>query len=153
MCNGKLVLDIYTRKYLDKSWDWLTDPEIKKMTNTPDFTREEQELFFLSLPRENYKIWGLKYDDLEIGVVGLKNINDSSAEYFGYIGDKSYWCKGLSRLIFELIRVECVKNNITDIWLRVSRENIMAIKAYEKKWFCCFAREINSQYALYEWRS
>ncbi|EKO3750511.1 GNAT family N-acetyltransferase [Vibrio metschnikovii] len=62
-------------------------------------------------------------------------INDSSAEYFGYIGDKSYWCKGLSRLIFELIRVECVKNNITDIWLRVSRENIMAIKAYEKNGF------------------
>ncbi|EKO3750233.1 hypothetical protein P0F16_002868 [Vibrio metschnikovii] len=81
MCNGKLVLDIYTRKYLDKSWDWLTDPEIKKMTNTPDFTREEQELFFLSLPRENYKIWGLKYDDLEIGVVGLKNINDTGKNH------------------------------------------------------------------------
>ena len=52
----------------------------------------------------DYLIWGYMYNNIPIGVCGLKNINDSSGEYFGYIGNKTMWGQGLGKLMME---VEC----------------------------------------------
>ena len=125
----------YSRSFLAKSWGWLNDPEIKKLTCTPDFTQQQQEDFFVGLPRDGYHIWGLVYKDVEIGVVGLKNVKDGSAEYFGYIGEKQYWGMGLFSSILDGIKLECKKLNVEHLFLYVSRENAMAIRAYEKNGF------------------
>ncbi|HHQ5461068.1 TPA: GNAT family N-acetyltransferase, partial [Aeromonas hydrophila] len=95
MFSEQLELVTYSREFLDLSWYWLNDPEIKKLTGTPTFTRQQQEEFFVSLPRSNYLVWGLMYQNKPIGVIGLKNIDNVSAEYFGYIGEKNLWGKGL----------------------------------------------------------
>ena len=37
-----LSLVEYTEEFLELSWLWLSDPEIKELTMTPDFTKKEQ---------------------------------------------------------------------------------------------------------------
>lgn len=136
MCDKKLKFVEYDRVFLQQSWDWLNDPEIKKLTRTPDFTKEQQEKFYLSLSNRNdYLIWGLTYSGKNIGAVGLKNIKNNTAEYFGYIGEKEYWSKGLFQTILKMITLECVKFSVKKIYLNVNRDNLMAIKAYVKNGF------------------
>ncbi|HHQ4690475.1 GNAT family N-acetyltransferase [Aeromonas veronii] len=135
MLSERLEIVTYSREFLDLSWHWLNDPEIKKLTGTPDFTKQQQEDFFASLPRSNYLVWGLMYQNKPIGVIGLKNINDVSAEYFGYIGEKSCWGKGFFSKILALILCECKKLNINYVYLHVAVDNHMANKSYIKNGF------------------
>lgn len=135
MFSGRLEIVTYSREFLDLFWHWLNDPEVKKLTGTPDFTKLQQEEFFASLPRSSYLIWGLMYEDKPIGVVGLKNIHNGSAEYFGYIGEKDYWGKGLFSKILVLIQCECKKISINHVYLHVAVDNHMANKSYIKNGF------------------
>lgn len=125
----------YTEDILEKSWIWLNDPEIKRLTNTPDFTKEDQKKWFEQLETlENYYIKGVSFDGNIIGAAGLKRIDPSlkNAEYFGYIGEKQYWGQGLSKFILEEIcRSATEKYKLTTIYLNVVPDNIRAIKAYE----------------------
>ena len=86
----------YNEIFLEKSWEWLNNKEIKYLTCTPDFTKEQQKKWFLSLKdKKDYFIKGVLYNDTPIGVVGLKNITNTNGEYWGYIGEKEYWNKGI----------------------------------------------------------
>lgn len=126
----------YDEDFLHKSWQWLNDSEIKKLTLTGDFTREQQFAFYNSLPnRHDYKIWGVKDNDHKIGAIGLKKILNHEAEYFGYIGEKDYWNKGISKIMFEFILKQAQSLNIERIYLYVSKENKRAIKSYMKNNF------------------
>jgi RimJ/RimL family protein N-acetyltransferase len=126
----------YNEHFLNKSWEWLNDPEIKELTLTPDFTKKQQQAFFKSISqRTDFKIWGVKYDDESIGVVGLKNITSHDAEYFGYIGEKSYWGTGVFKSFFYHVINECKTLQISKLYLHVSPSNERAIKAYLKNGF------------------
>lgn len=124
----------YTEEVLNKSWNWLNDPEIKELTNTPDFTKEDQKNWFSKLQQmENYYIKGISFGGKIIGVAGLKKIdtNKKNAEYFGYIGEKQFWGKGLSKQILSEISYIAKENlNLESIYLNVVSNNIRAIKAY-----------------------
>ena len=39
----------FNRNVLEKSWEWLADPQIKELTSTPDIDRESSEKWFESL--------------------------------------------------------------------------------------------------------
>lgn len=136
--NNKMGLKLidYNREILDKSWSWLNDPEIKLLIGTPIFTREGQDEWFKSLPaNKNYLVKGISFSDKTIGVAGLKNIdlNAGSAEYFGYIGEKEYWGKGLGgKILQEIIDLAREKLSLKLIYLNVVPANIRAIKAYDK---------------------
>ena len=122
--------------YLNLSGLWLKDPEIKKLTNSPELTRVTQISWFETLKfRSDYKIWGIEYDNKKIGVVGLKNISSPCAEYFGYIGEKEYWNKGISKYMLDHTCLYAKTNNIKEIHLRVIKDNPRAIRAYEKYGF------------------
>lgn len=141
---SKLKFVKYDSEFLELSWRWLNDPEIKKMTMTPDFTRSEQLDFFTKLPfRNDYKIWGIQYGDEKIGVIGLKNISDYDMEYFGYIGEKKYWGRGISKKIFNFIFDEADKLS-KFIYLFVCKENNIAYKAYLKNGFTLNKLKSNS---------
>lgn len=136
MCKNKIDFVEYDMKFLEKSWCWLNDPEIKELTLTPSFTKEQQLSFFESLPRrKDYKIWGVLYNDERIGVVGLKNISEYTAEYFGYIGEKRHWNKGLSSDVFQKLFGLAKKHKLKELFLFVSSNNPRAIKAYKKNGF------------------
>lgn len=126
----------YDEEFLDLSWKWLNDPEIKYLTNSSEFTKKSQRTWFNTLPdKVDYFIKGVSFDREKIGVVGLKRINaqDKSAEYFGYIGEKKHWSKGFGSLMLYFAE-HTAKNKygLSRIHLEVIADNLRAIKAYEK---------------------
>lgn len=132
----KIELVKYTKNYLNLSWNWLNDKEIQELTNTPKFTKQSQNDWFNGLVNRNdYKIWGIEVDGKPVGACGLKNINEKDCEYWGYIGEKDYWGKGVGSTVLSLVIEEARKKNLKSIWLKVLKMNIRAIKLYEKYGF------------------
>ena len=128
-----VTLVLYTEKYLDYSWMWLNDEEIKRLTNTPDFTRNDQKIWFEMIKiRTDYKIWAIDFENIHIGACGLKNITDKDCEYWGYIGEKDYWGRGIGTCILHGLISYAKKLKLTSIWLVVLKENQRAIKLYSK---------------------
>ena len=132
----KLCFVEYNQIFLNLSWDWLNDKEVKKMTMTPNFTKEDSYVFFNSLSgRKDYFIVGIEVDNIKIGACGLKNIKNNKAEYWGYIGDKKYWGNGFGSEIIKSI-IEIARNKkITLIYLKVISSNKRAINLYYKNDF------------------
>ncbi len=126
----------YDSQLLKKSWVWLNDIEIKRLTNTPDFTQDEQKKWFLSLKhKSDYFIKGVKYNETIIGVVGLKNITRISGEYWGYIGEKEYWGKGIGKKMILYIINIAKEKKLKTVYLKVIPSNKRAINLYEKTGF------------------
>lgn len=126
-----ITLCEYTIEFLNHSWEWLNEPEIKNLTNTPDFTREDQMNWYYSLQETNdYLVWGVKYNDIPIGACGLKKITGVDSEYWGYIGEKEFWGKGYGKsiLIAVLERARSLGNE--SVWLKVIKTNERAFKMY-----------------------
>ena len=139
VCRGapvqqSIVLVPYDTRFLDLSWNWLNDPEIKALTMTPAFTREQQREFYESLgARNEYRIWGIELvGEGPIGAAGLKNPRGDSIEYWGYIGDKRYWGKNLGKQILELLQAKARQRGFRELYLNVSRMNLRAISLYQK---------------------
>ena len=140
--NGVIHFVEYDKDFLGFSWNWLNDPEIRELTDATVFTKQQQEEWFSSLQfRDDYMVWGICYDELPIGVAGLKNIDKNSAEYFGYIGDKRFWAKGLSRQILDLVFNYAGNRKMNRIWLKVLKMNKRAIKAYLKYGFSTYKED------------
>lgn len=134
--NNELTFCDYNRIFLDKSWEWLHDKEIKILTNTPDFTKQEQLAFFNSLnQKEDYFIKGICINQNPVGAAGLKKINNNDAEYWGYIGEKEYWGKGFGVQIIDYMANKAESLSLKSIYLFVIKENSRAIKLYQKKGF------------------
>lgn len=126
----------YTKDCLDKSWVWLKNPEIKSLTMTPDFTREEQLEFFEQLPyRSDYLIWSVVFDGQLIGAAGLKNYRGTLAEYWGYLGEKQYWNRGLGSSLIRAVEVNAKARGFSALDLKVSPDNLRAIALYKKDGF------------------
>ena len=128
----------YDLTFLKKSWEWLKDPEIKALTLTPDFSREDQLKFYNSLPqKKDYWIKGVTKNNFPIGAMGLKNINiiEGSAEYWGYIGEKDYWGKGIGKFILKEALTKGKELNLKRIYLNVSNKNRIAKSLYLKMGF------------------
>ncbi len=126
----------YDERFLEPSWKWLNDPEIKKLTLTPDFTKEGQLKWFALLPEKtDYLIWGIFWDNAPVGAVGLKNITSSEGEYWGYIGEKSYWGRGIGRIMVDFIIRAAREKELERLYLKVADYNERAIALYRKLGF------------------
>lgn len=124
----------FNESFRDLSYIWLQDDEVNYLTNAGKQTKEAQLSWFESLKtRNDYLIWGYMYDNIPIGVCGLKNIKESSGEYFGYIGNKMMWGKGLGKLMMmEVERYVQQHTYIHTIFLKVLKDNGRAISLYYK---------------------
>ncbi|EJY8410303.1 GNAT family N-acetyltransferase, partial [Cronobacter sakazakii] len=90
-----------------------------------------------------YLIFGIQLGTRKIGVAGLKNIKNDIAEYWGYIGEKDLWGKGIGKIVIE--EIECIANKcgVKKLYLKVSELNPRAIKAYHKSGFVISKSESN----------
>jgi RimJ/RimL family protein N-acetyltransferase len=132
----RLTFCPFDEGFLEKSWRWLQDPEIKRLTMTPDFNREQQRRWFESLPElKDYRIWGMRCDDAAIGALGLKHIGEGRAEYWGYLGERQYWGAGLGGEMMRFVLGEAKKMRLRELYLVVHRENARAIALYQKHGF------------------
>ncbi len=131
-----LTFTAYDKHFLAMSWNWLNDPEIKHLTDTPPFTEEDQAAWFQGLRmRNDYKVWGMQLRERKIGVVGLKNICKVSAEYFGYIGEKDLWGRGLGAEMLAYAETQCAALGISVIFLKVLADNSRAYSLYKSAAF------------------
>lgn len=130
--DSKIRLVEYTEEFLEYSYHWLSDSEINRLTDTGPITREGQRQWFSSLPlRSDYKVWGVKCGNEPVGVCGLKHIQHNSAEYFGYIGEKSRW-GGTGSEMMQCLERKAVDMYITHLYLKVLAFNVRAISLYKK---------------------
>lgn len=122
--------------FLEVSYKWLTDKEIKELTMTPDINKEGQKKWFDELKnRKDYLVKGVTADGYPVGAVGLKHIdlNSRTAEYFGYIGEKKYWGKGIGSIMMKDIEFIAKKLGIRVIYLKVLNINHRALRLYLKR--------------------
>lgn len=127
-----IKIETFDIEYLNKSWIWLNDNEMRKLTMTPKFTQKEQIIWFNSLSyNKNYFIKGVNYNEERIGVIGLKNITKDTGEYFGYIGEKKYWGLGIGKYMLNYIENYCKKIGIKKIYLKVLKNNKRALLLYK----------------------
>ena len=126
----------YEEAFLSLSWDWLTDPEIKALTMTPDFDRAAQARWYESLPgRSDYLIWGVRHAGKPVGVCGLKGIAEGAGEYWGYIGDKSCWGRGIGGRMVGFVEEAARGRGLERLWLKVWDRNPRARRLYERLGF------------------
>lgn len=132
MDNLKLVE--YDKTYFDLSKEWLSDSELNHLIHAGELPSDDERLaWFESLPdRSDYLIWGVDYNEQPIGVSGLKRIVDKQAEYWGYIGEKAYWGKGLGKELMKEVINKALELGLETIWLRVRKYNPRAINLYKK---------------------
>ena len=132
----KISFEPYDEKYLELSWKWLNDPETKQLTLTPDFDKESQQSWFKTLgSKKDYYLFGVLFGGNPIGVCGLKNIKDSEGEFWGYIGEKTYWGKGIGKIMIDYIIQFAHQLDLKSLYLKVWTNNLRAISLYEKNGF------------------
>lgn len=123
----------FSRVFLALSYRWLSDSTIKYLTQTPDITKENQEKWFASLPDKNdYYIRGIAVDNKPIGACGLKHITSEAGEYWGYIGEKDYWGKGIGGRMLAFIEEYAKSLGLKQIYLHVLHDNERAMRLYVK---------------------
>ncbi len=108
---------------------------------TPDFTREQQLLWFHGMPKAGYKIWGVECEGKPIGAVGLKNIGETSADYFGYIGEQSYWGRGLGRELIAFAVATGREFGLRSLRIKVRSDNARAVHLYKRSGFVMVGQE------------
>ena len=123
----------YNELFLEKSWQWLNDIEIRHLTDTPVFSKEQQLIWFHSLKdRKDYLIYGVMFNGNPVGACGLKNITETDGEYWGYIGEKNEWGKGIGRKMLNFIENIALEKHLSSVWLRVLNDNERALNLYKK---------------------
>lgn len=69
------------------------------------------------------------------GAMGLKHITSHDAEYWGYIGEKKYWGKGIGAFMIDEAIKKAIVIGLQQLYLHVDRNNERAKQLYIKKGF------------------
>ena len=132
----ELKFEEYSEAALEKSWEWLNDPEIKRLTATGDFDRTSQRIWFDNLKsKSDYFIRAVLIDDNVVGICGIKKITSEDGEVWGYIGEKEYWGKaiGLQYLSYLLDYAKSI--NLKSVYAFVIKTNYMSMRLLERSGF------------------
>lgn len=122
----------YTEYFLEKSYQWFQDNELKTLTSMPDFTKEDQRRWFQTMKeKKDHIMYGIINHKSPIGAFGIKHIDDHSAEYWGYIGEKEYWGKGIGKWMLKESFQVARDRNLNALYLKVAKSNLRAYKLYE----------------------
>ena len=142
---GKVELVPFDKRFFEKSRSWLEDEEVNHLTDTGELPSEPDRMrWFESLPsRMDYLILGVACEEEPIGACGLKNIQGSKAEYWGYIGEKNYWGKGFGSSMLKGVEQKAKELNLNELYLKVLVENDRAIGLYRKNGYLETGKEDN----------
>ncbi len=135
-----------------KSWLWRNDPNVWAFTGSKPnkFITEEMEMEWIKgvLARKNERRFAICIGDSVneyVGNVQLTDITKRQAEFHIFIGEKEYWGKGIATLATnQILEVAFKELFLSSIYLYVKKENIAAIKVYQKCGFkICSVDEIS----------
>lgn len=123
----------FDEDFLSLSYDWLqNDKELKWLTVTGDFTKDDQQKWFKTIKNSNtYKIYGLLINNEPAGAFGIKNIINNTGEYWGYIALSKYWGKGFGKLLMKEAFEKAIQLGLKSLYLFVRNlSNKRAINLY-----------------------
>ena len=125
----------FDETYLDASYEWLRDPGMSRLLMSQAVTREQQREWYDGLAgRTDYAIWGVEYDGVPVGVMGLKHLGeDDGGEYFFYIGDRSYWGRGIASWAFSEICDAARERGLAYIWGLIGKHNDRSLAVHTRE--------------------
>ncbi len=130
------------------SYKWRNDPEVWKYTgNRPDIavTSEIETAWIKKVLQDTAsKRFAICLEDGDeyIGNVQLTNMTKNDAEFHIFIGEKSYWGKGVGyQATNELIKFTRKNISLKQVYLFVKPVNTAAIRIYEKMGFYSVSEE------------
>ena len=136
------------------SYKWRNNPDVFKYTGNI-YTKEitlESVLAWIRRVIENKNEYrcAILVDEIYVGNIYLTNIIVGySAEYHIFIGDKSYWGKGVAQQAsIGILHYGFSNLNVQTIYLEVHVENIVAVCLYEKLGFV--TKEIRNDFIVME---
>lgn len=152
LLNEQVRFAEFDEKFFRLSGAWLSDPEIRFLTDTPVLSEADRADWFSQLRgRRDYLIFGVTCNDVPVGVCGLKNItNGLRAEYWGFIGDKTYWGKGIGAEMIRFIERIAMEQGLRSVFLKVIPQNTRAIKLYAKHGFQELETQPNTESIMME---
>ena len=125
------------RKHAEISYKWRNNPDVWKLTGSkPDryiTFQMEDEWIQGAISNPTQKRYAIIVDEVYVGNVQLTDIKDNSAEFHIFIGDTQYWGRGVATIATKLM-IELAFNTylFSEIYLFVKKQNIAAIRVYEK---------------------
>lgn len=122
------------------SWKWRNDIEVWAQTgNRPDklITLDiENEWIEKALKDDTTNRFAITVDEQYVGNVQLTNITDSEAQFHIFIGEKSFWGKGVAnQATYQILNYAKEILKLTKVYLYVKKSNVSAIKVYRKNSF------------------
>ena len=138
--------NIYLRPLVERdaeiSFKWRNNPVIWKYTGTKPNTiiTYEIELNWIRevLKREDERRFAICVVETDeyIGNVQLTNINTKTAQYHLFIGETSFWGKGVaSRAICLILEFAFSTLKLNEVYAYFNSDNIASIRACEKNGF------------------
>jgi len=126
----------------DVSYKWRNDPEIwlyTKFVLTTLITADVERQWLLNkINKKSEKRFAicLKETDEYIGNIQLLDINDESAEFHLFIGEKKFWGKGIGyEASLILLKYAFYNLNLKNVFLEVHSDNLAAFAIYKKVGF------------------
>ena len=126
----------FDRQLLDCTYGWLNDPEVLLLIDANPVDRNSQLKWFDTLSsRSDFIIRGIRYKGVPIGVFGLKNVLAGKGEYWGYIGAKQHWGKGIGSWMMNKAIELAEEHQVQSLYLKVLVTNERAVRLYKKSGF------------------
>lgn len=122
------------------SYKWRNDPEVFKYTGAHydheiAYADEANWIKKIKTNKDEYRC-AILIDDEYIGNIYLTDIENGSATYHIFIGNKSYWGKGIAtEASRQIIEYGFNELNLNQINLKVKHDNIAAKALYVKLGF------------------
>jgi UDP-4-amino-4,6-dideoxy-N-acetyl-beta-L-altrosamine N-acetyltransferase len=122
---------------LKKIMLWRMSPEVTQyMYTDPQLTMEKQKKWYKKINSDaTCKYWIITYDNIDIGVVGLTDIDlaNRRCNWNWYIGEISYRGSGIAQQVqYNICDYVFEKLQLNRLYSEVLATNLRNIKAYEK---------------------
>lgn len=130
------------------SYKWRNDAEVWKHTGSRpniEITREiELQWIQKAIADESCRRFAIICDDNYVGNVQLTSITSTSAEFHIFIGEKSFWGKGLAKqATYQILHYAKEELKLNNVFLSVKKDNISAVQAYLRTSFKISSEEVD----------
>lgn len=128
----------------DVSWEWRNNPEVWKFTGsrpdreiTPEIERNWIRKVLADPTTARFAIVAEENGKSEyVGNVQLTDLTSVDAQYHIFIGNVSFWGKGVGRIATRLILEHAFDTlRLRSVWLMVRKNNLRAIELYRRTGF------------------
>lgn len=122
------------------SYKWRNDPEVWALTGSKPNIKitEDIELNWIkkAINEKSSNRFAILVNDEYVGNVQLTQITDSDAEFHIFIGNKDFWGKGVAKeATYQILMYAKDELKLSRVYLKVNRNNLAAIKTYERNGF------------------